>query len=143
MRPVSAPPRPIRDAAATLLRPHFPALDGDTLLSALRKYGELPPPVAPATPVMPRGMTMKETARALAVSVRTVKNWLRAGKLRAVHLSARAVRIPESEVVRVLALLPEPARCRSTRPRPSACPAARSPWPSWRATWNPLASVPA
>jgi excisionase family DNA binding protein len=59
---------------------------------------------------MPRSLTPAEVARQLRVTPRTVRNWIRDGRLRAERVSDRVTRIPADEVDRLLGLTP------STRP---------------------------
>jgi excisionase family DNA binding protein len=47
--------------------------------------------------------TTGEVGRALGVSINTVKSWVRAGKVRAVRLPSGHLRIPRSELERLLA----------------------------------------
>ena len=51
-----------------------------------------------APPVQPLVYTLDEAGVVLNVSYSTLKRMLAAGKLRAIHLSARAVRISAAEV---------------------------------------------
>lgn len=45
-----------------------------------------------------RLLRVSEAAGRLGVSSRTIQNWVTAGRIRVVHLSARAVRITEEEL---------------------------------------------
>lgn len=47
--------------------------------------------------------TQKEVAKRLRLSLKTIQNWRRDGKLQAIVLGHRTVRISESEVQRLLA----------------------------------------
>ena len=101
MRTVGTPPPAIREAAAGLLRPYAPGLEGDVLWAAVRAHGA---PRLPEVPRPPRALTPPAFADALGVSPRTLRNWTRAGKVCAVRLSRRCVRYPESELARLLAV---------------------------------------
>lgn len=45
--------------------------------------------------------TVQEVADDLKVHVETVKRWIRAGKVKAIHLGHRTVRITEEELNRI------------------------------------------
>jgi excisionase family DNA binding protein len=59
---------------------------------------------------MPQSLTPAEVAHELRVTPRTIRNWIRDGRLRAERVSDRVTRIPASEVDRLLGRTP------STRP---------------------------
>ena len=48
-------------------------------------------------------LTIQETARRLKVHGATVRRWIKGGQIAAVKIGARTVRVPESEVARLLA----------------------------------------
>ena len=45
-------------------------------------------------------LTVKETAEALDVSAGTIRNWIRAGRIRANQLSPKLWRIPKTELAK-------------------------------------------
>jgi len=50
-----------------------------------------------------RLMSTAEAADRLQVSPRTIARWIKAGELRGVRLGRRLFRVPESEVLRIIA----------------------------------------
>ena len=101
-------PQPeVRRTIATPLAEYVPGITGDILFDAIRRYNEPPPPSTPAARTIPQGLSRPQFADGASVSVRTVGNWLKTGKIRSVHLSRRCVRIPASELARILELPPE------------------------------------
>lgn len=109
MRPAASPPREIRNAAAGMLRPWWPRLADDIEQAAPRCARDPAPAATTMAPTPPRGLTRRQAAAALGVSVRSIANYLRDGRLRSCHITSRAVRVPESEIARLLSLLPDPA----------------------------------
>lgn len=53
---------------------------------------------------MERHYTMKEAAKILGVSVRTIQRWDKAGKIRCIRTVGGRRRVPESEIKRILGL---------------------------------------
>lgn len=104
MRHPAAPPPPAREAAAYQFRPYSPDCTGDALWNVWQEHVRAKSAApAPETPAPPRGLTPPAFSEALGVSPRTLRNWTRAGKVRAVRFSRRCVRYPESELARLLA----------------------------------------
>jgi excisionase family DNA binding protein len=58
-------------------------------------------PAEPAKPKPVRNLSPKQAAERLGVCKLTIYRLIKAGKLRAFHLSARSMRIPEAEVERI------------------------------------------
>lgn len=102
------PPPEVREALAAPWRTYAPEVTGDNMVAALRRHNEPPPPSTPIPArTIPQGLSRPQFADGASVSVRTVGNWLKTGKIRSVHLSRRCVRIPASELARILELPPE------------------------------------
>lgn len=84
------PPTQVQTAVVTLLREYYPDLTTASLLSMLTQRGNTEPSVK-------KKLTRRECAELLGVSVNSVNRYIRSGKLRAVNISPRLVRIdPES-----------------------------------------------
>ncbi len=62
--------------------------------------GVVPFRAAPRLPVIP-DLSAAEFAAAKGVSIRTVRNWIAAGYVRATRVGPRLVRIPASELDRI------------------------------------------
>ncbi|MCD6254777.1 MAG: IS607 family transposase, partial [Deltaproteobacteria bacterium] len=56
---------------------------------------------------MERHYTMREAAKILGVSVRTIQRWDKAGKIRCIRTPGGRRRVPESEIRRILGLSEE------------------------------------
>jgi excisionase family DNA binding protein len=64
------------------------------------RRGAVPDRPAPRLPVIP-DLSAAEFAAAKGVSIRTVRNWIAAGYVRATRVGPRLVRIPASELDRI------------------------------------------
>ncbi len=93
------------EATTTLLRPAFPELTTIMLLAALRQFDPQPRSgrVGAKTTV---ALTIREACKRLAVSRSTLWRLVRAGKLPAVRVGNRAVRIPDAAVEDLLSVEP-------------------------------------
>ena len=91
-------PRPIRDAAVTMLRPYCPELTPENLHKALRVYNEAPAPTADPPPAG-KLLTVREAAERLSCGRRTVWRLLQSGRLPKRMLGTRSARIPEAAVI--------------------------------------------
>lgn len=86
-------------AAAAVLRDQYPGLTPEALAAALATTTRPPPPAPPLTG---ETVTIPEFCRRTHICRKSFYNYLRAGKLRVIHLSKRAVRVPVSELSRLV-----------------------------------------
>jgi|GEM_PF-1847995 DNA-binding CsgD family transcriptional regulator len=85
------PPAVIQSTAVNLLRDYYPSLTAESLDAALSQHG-----TASAVTVQKK-LTRSECARILGVSINSVNRYIKSGRLKAVNISPRLVRIdPES-----------------------------------------------
>lgn len=92
-------------AVSALIGPHIPELsDPVTILRLLREleaqgftYSR-----APMSSKAPDLLSIKQAAKHMGCCSRSICNWIREGKLRAVRISRKAVRVPASELERLV-----------------------------------------
>ena len=83
---------PIR--AGMMLQPHIPEISPQSLIAALRNYGNSTEPKKCSAQ---RLLTRAEAAKLLSVTPLTISRYIKSGKLRKICLSPRSVRVdPES-----------------------------------------------
>lgn len=82
-------------AATAALQPYIPELSPSSLVDALKRYKPDVPATA-AAPVKP--MTRQEAAEFLNVSVGTIVNYMKEGRLKATRMGKRLVRIDPASV---------------------------------------------
>ncbi len=82
-------------AATTMLQAYVPELSPHSLVEALKAFGTAP---VPQTGCAEKPLTRKETAALLGVSLNSVNHYVKQGRLSAVKISKRLVRIDPQSV---------------------------------------------
>lgn len=81
----------VQSTVVNLLREHYPMLSAELLIAALDQYG------TPSGTIVRKKLSRSECAQLLGVSVNSINRYIKSGKLKAVNISPRLVRIdPES-----------------------------------------------
>ena len=94
----------ILTAAVALLRPYAPDISPEKLQSALEQYAE-PAPAKAGLRESDRPLTRRQAADYLGVSLATINRYVKAGKLKRIPFTRRAVRITPASI---RALIAEP-----------------------------------
>lgn len=90
------PPAVIQSTAVNLLRDYYPGLTVESLEAALSQHGTT------SAVTVQKKLTRSECARLLGVSINSVNRYIRGGRLKAVNISPRLVRIDPDSVRNLL-----------------------------------------